>query len=787
MKLLPRYSLKQIFLAMVGVALVMACLASAYRGSMVGMCLIAGVVSSAIPLLCLGLVYWVTYGLRCFLRRPSIVFLISISGLSATQSEALSQSLIPVGKKGYHLTIEDNIPSTGFGFSNIRVKLEKFPLQPVKNQEVFTVVIGPQTGWANDRSIATLVIEPGESSASVDLVCPQESNQFQYLSFSLKRGADESGASSRDFYSTYIHSSKAQNSDEGVIWITSLASQQTGSRIGIPERGLATNANVSGNAEAEAVAASIFGDATFFATTTKSIGTTSLTVKEPNPIHPGNLPDAWIGLSAVTKIFITLNELKLLSKENQVKLMALDSWIAAGGTLIVFDTDQNWKEGRLTNAETGDQTQVGWKAVGQVMPILLGTARRDELEEWNDRWMQYEASNRMSSDAQKSSASPLPKDNGRHWQAVDWQNVKKSEPFLMHRYVLGRVFAVRSHFENWKLREWTTLDNAVLDSGGSQQVLFEGAAAEIDSHISIPGVGKPPLKAFQLLMCLFVLAAGPGVYSILKKSDQMQLFFFVVPVLAITSCLGLLGYVVLIEGFGSYGRTQTVTWVDHRCQSAVTQARSMYYHGLTPAPYKHDSQLIPLGNSNNANHAQRFRHVNGAVDFSSSEIAPRVPHLFVNLGSRRMDKNLRLKPKPADPAGNDSASYLMSNNLGNQVEIAVFRTEAGWFLGKKIGDQQSVEAIEISQIDAHEQLSMIVNQLCPLDDGSRWLDPRFNTEAGVVEMLRYSEMKEASQAPLDRWILPGSYVAILNDFSEVNPLLQTVEFKHRLHVVVGKW
>jgi hypothetical protein len=150
-----------------------------------------------------------------------------------------------------------------------------------------------------------------------------------------------------------------------------------------------------------------------------------------------------------------------------------------------------------------------------------------------------------------------------------------------------------------------------------------------------------------------------------------------------------------------------------------------------------------------------------------------------------MQKAIRIQPVSDEDTNSQQQSYRISNGLGNRVEYIVFRSDSGLYKAERIGDGQSVIANRVDPTSAHRELSKLVNDLAPLN--SRGWSPEekcIQSEAGIIDVLRNCEINPLA---LDQWMAKNSYVAILSDFSEVQPLLQKVDFKYRLHVVVGQW
>jgi hypothetical protein len=285
-------------------------------------------------------------------------------------------------------------------------------------------------------------------------------------------------------------------------------------------------------------------------------------------------------------------------------------------------------------------------------------------------------------------------------------------------------------------------------------------------------------------LSLFVLIAGPGVLYGLKRTNQMQLFFIVVPLVAMVACLSLIGYVILAEGFDSYGRVQSVTWLDQNSQAAVTQTRAIYYHGLRPQPYRYQSQEAPVGGIFPSDRPCILWQENGAIDVYGGSIQPRVPHAMVGLSSYELKANARLmETEVADRTG--EKEYRIVNQLGARVECIVFRTVDGFFIGENIEDRNVVRARAIAEPEARSKVGNLIGQHSPMDyrtlsqSGEPIPSYNLDSELGVVENLR-------SMVNLESLLPPGSYLAIMSEFSTVESRLQPAQFLNRLHLVIGR-
>lgn len=799
MKSIPKYSIRQLLLGMIAVAVVLACLGSAVRGSFIGTCVASGILLMSVSWVVMGFVYWSSLGWRILLNgfRRSNAFIFLLGGLAGTlgSSESIGQ-LIPAGEKGYLITIDDSYPVSKFGYVPLRITLEKFPAVAVTSPESYTVVLKSQY-YQSGSTIAPLEIEVGESSATAQVFVPQHVVNSRYHRIHILKGKSDSIYSSPDLYSTYVHANSS-SSNLSKAWITSQAAKDTGVTVGIWGRS-ASGATIpkSHPAGIERPFSSLSGGGV-----TMSVGGGTWTVNEPTPIHPANVPQTWVGLSGVEIIFVTLDELKLHYKNKPWLCHVLENWVAVGGTLVVFDLNAQQLQ---TDENLTSSNKDGWQNVNSIMPILLGQKRNDEISKTTDVWFQP-TDDQLGFQIQTDVVQPNPnpfierlwsQQNLEHsyetregitklqdkWQPRNLKNAADDKvPFLMSRYGQGRVFAVRDSFQNWTSAQWSSLESAVELSGGSQSSKFDVGSYAGYFTYKIPGIGEPPIKSFQVLISLFFLVAGPGVLIVLKRTNQMQLFFLVVPLLAFITCLSLIGYVIFIEGFDSYGRVQSVTWLDQKHQTAVSQSRAIYYHGLRPKPYHYDSQEAPLGGVFEGMQQCNVWQENGAMNVTGGFIEPRSPHAMVGLASYESKAAVKLVEIESDSP--QEKNFRIVNQLGVRAEIIVFRTEEGYLMGESIENGQSKAAVLVDQQLVQPKLSELVNFNSPIEFSSEnsgwgWPDSA-KSELAVIESLRLSSQ-------LKQLLPTGSYVAILTEFPTVESRLQPVHFLNRLHVVIGQW
>ena len=96
----------------------------------------------------------------------------------------------------------------------------------------------------------------------------------------------------------------------------------------------------------------------------------------------------------------------------------------------------------------------------------------------------------------------------------------------------------------------------------------------------LPGV-QPPVGRFLLLILLFVLAVGPGGLVLARRKGPVALLI-AVPSVALLTCLAIVAWSVLVEGFSLHAARYSVTWLDRARDRALTVGLSGYYANLEP-------------------------------------------------------------------------------------------------------------------------------------------------------------------------------------------------------------
>jgi hypothetical protein len=96
----------------------------------------------------------------------------------------------------------------------------------------------------------------------------------------------------------------------------------------------------------------------------------------------------------------------------------------------------------------------------------------------------------------------------------------------------------------------------------------------------LPGV-QAPVGRFLFLITLFVLVVGPGGLALARRKGPVALLI-AVPLVALVTCLAIIGYSVLVEGFSVHAARYSVTLLDRARDRALIVGLNGYYANLEP-------------------------------------------------------------------------------------------------------------------------------------------------------------------------------------------------------------
>ena len=186
-------------------------------------------------------------------------------------------------------------------------------------------------------------------------------------------------------------------------------------------------------------------------------------------------------------------------------------------------------------------------------------------------------------------ADPQPADNGppnkRNRRRAP--SLPATWPFVWKDLQFGRVVALASDDPfAYPAAEWRWLVNTITPARWKWR-FRHGLSLDLDNpsfdNFLIADVGLPPVRAYRVLISLFVILIGPVNYWYLRRHGRLHLLLFTVPAAALVATLALVGYAFIADGLESRCAARSLTFLDQRHHEATSWARLSYYTGLTPA------------------------------------------------------------------------------------------------------------------------------------------------------------------------------------------------------------
>lgn len=689
-------------------------------------------------------------------------------------------------------TVDTNLST---GYRTARVIVATKPLRPVTKDIHFTIVYRMNSYYEPTKTIRkNLVIEAGQSEAVVDLYYSSSGfNQAYYDSeILIERGeGDGRFQVGRDLFRHQIGRgiSTGFTNQPSLLMISSAL---------VGENGLSWECYDGKILSPLAVQISSTSELPSLHQLAKNYDATAAIVNGPlntlianpqiNGIHPKNMPEDWVGLSNKEQILISASDLKSLSTAQPKQRDALQRWTAAGGTLIVFDTGAKFE------------------SANSIIPWLLGRERFSELRPVPTAW-RYPASKLEKIKDIISYETPaqfqqfgnpqnfvdaesfgLSEENA--WQSIekidDITDATKPPKFLIGKHVTGRIVVVNDDMQQWTNKNWLLLQNAIQISGDSlsQRIGYTNANTA-SYYFSVPDVGQPPLIAFQVLIALFVFIAGPVMMIVLNRTKQLQLLFLLVPLLSLVSCLGLILYATFIDGFGTWGATQSVTWLDQNTGAAVSQVRAAYYCGLAPRPYSFGLDTVATIPNEQEGADEQYQQTSTAMVLSGGKAQPRTPHQTVSTRSFPCEQKLIWLPdknsagqfrnllggKIVYAAARTNVGLVSLENLPNESTGVASATDTNTISTKLIGLSQDAQSSRNNNFYRNRTVNLSRNNIVVNAEGAEFTTIQTLSGANGHELLEQ----------------PNTYIAIVETWPPLSEQLEPVTYKKQLHVIIGNW
>ncbi len=305
-----------------------------------------------------------------------------------------------------------------------------------------------------------------------------------------------------------------------------------------------------------------------------------------NMIHPTDIHDDWIALSAIDVIVARFAELQVMKRDHPKKWAAVRTWADAGGNLFVYDCGVN------------DRGDIDLERIERHFDLSSPDIESEEVES-------EEVESAGTRGASPHWQRPMKLDS-RYFNPQDGDGLANTDEAL----VPGRAFFVDRSLGLGKLavtkeaypfpgesRQWATLLNRFSTAWSNRFGL------SLDSHnpgywnFILAGFGLAPVNSFRVMIVLFAIVIGPLNYFVLRRANRLSWLFMTVPAGAFVATIGLLTFAIATDGFGVRYRVRSLTHIDQSSGFASTWSRQVYYAGIAPSGglvFPIDTLVLPI-------------------------------------------------------------------------------------------------------------------------------------------------------------------------------------------------
>jgi len=285
-----------------------------------------------------------------------------------------------------------------------------------------------------------------------------------------------------------------------------------------------------------------------------------------------------------------------------------------------------------------------------------------------------------------------------------------------------------------------------------------------------------PVRGLFVLVMLFGLGIGPANIWLLTKYKKRIWLWWNVPAISLLTCLMVLGYAMLSEGWTGRGKNTTLTLLDERSHHATTFGYVSFYCPLTPSAGLHfadDTELALLSNQVDweRNYSRVRGRTGGAAKFidwtndqhlTSGWVNSRVPAYFQVRKNEDRRERLTIQQNGMEPP-------TIVNALGADIHRLYLADASGRLFETNdvfAGARQTLVPGVGGRLAAGTGLPYLRN----IYTGGDWINV-FNS---------WRDIQDASAM-----LAPGSYIAFLSKSPFVEAPLAGVTSEDTMAIVYG--
>ncbi len=500
------------------------------------------------------------------------------------------------------------------------------------------------------------------------------------------------------------------------------------------------------------------------------------------------LPETWLEYTNFILVLVSEKNWRTICRDRPKTRQAIADWVHDGGRLVVY------------NMQPEKPEEPDRRLLRTFASSALEADVYSKVTEWDYRNLPI----RWDANQQKYVARfSKGKSSSSYLESQVLGKNRERQPTCFSRAVGGgRVFFEQRDLKRYSLVDWqviyregslqqTRYHNGKiatfnqLDSFGAR-VRTESPSSFFELTFDIPGVGKPPVNLFRVLIFFFVLVIGPVNYVVLRRRRRLNLLLFTVPAFSFLTCVTLLTYAVLADGFRMHERIESVSYLDQRIGYVNTYSRHQCFGVSLPrGGYEFDKNTLAIPECpRNGQRAIEITDLGDSYTLQGGKMKTRTPHQFMLHSVNATSSKLQVH------GITDIAD--ITNQLGGKIHFVCLRDGNDFYVGEDIADGQrssllvergvSTDASIQSYIrrqrddiqedyDRYQYYAMYRSRRQPQQFHSTRVLKKFEREA-VKHYLRF---------------YPHSYVVVL----ESNPMVRTcapdAKIEQQLHVVIGIW
>jgi hypothetical protein len=233
-------------------------------------------------------------------------------------------------------------------------------------------------------------------------------------------------------------------------------------------------------------------------------------------------------------------------------------------------------------------------------------------------------------------------------------------------------------YDRWPPGLWTE----VLTSWDQTASPWRKQRSQIEANTDFPvtkDLGVPTVGLY-LLMILFTIIIGPVNVMLLSRRRRRIWLLWTVPAISLTTCMAVMGYMILAEGWRGQLATETFTILDQGSHCASTIGWTAFYSPLTPSGGLHFSpdteltlQCAPEGGYRGRS---RSSTVACSMDWTADQhlshgwVTARVPtHFMVRKSSLQRERVTVTREK--------DGTVAVVNGLGAAITSFLYADEKG--------------------------------------------------------------------------------------------------------------